>query len=1391
METKHLEETDKQATDDLNDEGIGKNNGGDSSETVNTGEFQDFTPRDDIKIDGKLKEAFDYALNPEKTKITNIGLLGRYSSGKSSSVDSYLKQRKDINYVKISFAHFKSNENGTDNKNIDNITNSNVLEKKIVNQLINLVDYKKINQTSFYVKRKITYTESIAFSLLSLLSFICLVIISKNFINFFKIQLIYGIVTIILTFSVLVFLISKVYVLIKSGYKFKFSKLELDVNKNDDNVKSYFDVYLTEIIYVIENSGLDLIIFEDIDRFEITSIFERLHEVNGIVNRKLKKYSNKNKCVKFLYLVKDELFDTEDKVKFFDFIIPAFNVINKSNTYDFLCRLINDSGEKYHFDHDFLKSVCEYITDIRVFKNIYNEFVVYYDYVEKINNESKYLEKVDDNKIFAIVIYKNFFKKDFYELQNNEGTLYYLIFKVDKDSTKEAISEFLRAHESFEDLSLQLNNYFEKNFGYIDSSDFNVKDYFRFLIILLRKYTSFNLQDIELLVKYVFETSDYIKLIKKYKKYGIIEELFNNNYFELFQYELYIEMVLDQSDKFGKFSYHKLYNLFRVLSGIYGECRDEELDEYLREFIKYLLNDKYNEVDLKKDKDIEKYLNLFSMLLSYGYLDGDILFYTAGSNFKIAEEHDFIRNIKNTNFKFREIEFYLDNFEKDLDFVKLVTEVELIYWYDNLNILNFKLLDYLLVSSKGKNKDKRRLNAFISNLIGITDSGDLYFQLKNKVIYLFSIKYYCSRNDELRKLFLEELIKADIKFYKLNYEDDFSEDKYKKIIYKLRYKPDNLDYYELFKLREEVNELTGKYDISYINSNKLEEEFLKLKNRVDELGVNTQKLKKRLSILKQEFIEKIDLSLKEKFINEVFENNLYITNIHNIKYFEYSQNYGKMSRYLSSNLNNLLTLIYSVYGELFYERIKYVNTDIINIDFFRNLLTQYVILARELESFKIKKNGLTSIYDFLYTIGLEWLFKVKYNIFENENQSYFKIFFNNISKYDFRRMPYLIKLLYRKDIEDIEYIQDIVELITWRNNECIVGEAVIFENIVCRSLWIGFYSKCEELDFDSIKFEISKYSNNLGISEIFRFFIPKLMSRDKFSIFKIFIEGVMGCKDYGNFSEVYQNNLIYQEIANEEFREHLFDNSTTFKQLIMEIINESPIDSPIDSFDFSNFIREYNFKYLSKFASMYLRGFSYNNPLFIFSFRENGKNIPTSQDYYVCKCEQKLNTLFKESHKYESMIRGMNYYINGSNLKEYLFIDPEEFNEYDFDRIDYIMNETYYFQYEIENVEIDLVKEGKLVKTLNFEDYIPAYYKDKIIPFLEFIITSNEINNDKYEEILSSIGFRDDSKTYEIKLDKNTKINDVIRKIANDEDKVGSLNEDKLEILTKLGFREE
>ena len=39
-----------------------------------------------------------------------------------------------------------------------------------------------------------------------------------------------------------------------------------------DNEDSYFDKYLNEVIYLFEKSDVDAIIFEDIDRYEISEI---------------------------------------------------------------------------------------------------------------------------------------------------------------------------------------------------------------------------------------------------------------------------------------------------------------------------------------------------------------------------------------------------------------------------------------------------------------------------------------------------------------------------------------------------------------------------------------------------------------------------------------------------------------------------------------------------------------------------------------------------------------------------------------------------------------------------------------------------------------------------------------------------------------------------------------------------------------------------------------------------------------------------------------------------------------------------------------------------------------------------------------------------------------
>lgn len=53
---------------------------------------------------------------------------------------------------------------------------------------------------------------------------------------------------------------------------------EIEIFKNEE--ESYFDKYLNEVLYLFENVDVDVIVFEDMDRFNAHQIFERLREIN-------------------------------------------------------------------------------------------------------------------------------------------------------------------------------------------------------------------------------------------------------------------------------------------------------------------------------------------------------------------------------------------------------------------------------------------------------------------------------------------------------------------------------------------------------------------------------------------------------------------------------------------------------------------------------------------------------------------------------------------------------------------------------------------------------------------------------------------------------------------------------------------------------------------------------------------------------------------------------------------------------------------------------------------------------------------------------------------------------------------------------------------------------
>jgi len=402
--------------------------------------FQKLTPIDnvDMKV---YEEALNYVF--ENKDIKNVAISGPYSAGKSSLLESYKKKHNDKKFLHISLAHFnetKADEKDSNNEEFGNI--ETILEGKILNQLIQQLDARKIPQTNFHVKRTVSGWKCVWLSLgivLFVLSLLHIKYFSSwtNWVNSLETTCIkkalvkftdpYSVmITGILAIMLLFLGVWQVIVIQKNKNifrKFSVQGNEIEIFAEDNN--SYFDKYLNEVLYLFENSCVDVIVFEDIDRFDDNKIFERLREINILTNIRLKsKMENGLDTLRFFYLIRDDIFINKDRTKFFDYILPVIPVLDSSNAYDQLKKHFEEAGLFNLFSERFLRGLSLYIDDMRVLKNIYNEFMVYF---HKLND----IELVAD-KMLALVTYKNIFPRDFVDLQLNKGFVYELFNQKEK-----------------------------------------------------------------------------------------------------------------------------------------------------------------------------------------------------------------------------------------------------------------------------------------------------------------------------------------------------------------------------------------------------------------------------------------------------------------------------------------------------------------------------------------------------------------------------------------------------------------------------------------------------------------------------------------------------------------------------------------------------------------------------------------------------------------------------------------------------------------------------------------------------------------------------------------------------------------------------------------------
>ena len=918
--------------------------------------FYDLTPTDNIELD-IYEKAINFSL--ENNKIFNVAISGSYGSGKSSLLESYKKNHPEKKFLNISLTHFNTTENTNKNKiysaesDNDNDNDNNdseiqpaeakrnnsskdkslvpILEVKILNQLIHQISYEKIPQTHFKTKRKFTEEElenTTMQILLFIASLLYVIYFNKwnNFIStlqdfsffYFLLKLTtysyFRLINILILFYLLGIFI---YNLLKfQKTKNFFKKLNIQGNEieiSEDNNDSYFDKYLNEVIYLFENSSVDAIVFEDIDRYEVSEIFERLREVNKLVNNKLKE---ENKTLKFFYLLRDDIFISKDRTKFFDFIIPVIPVVDASNSYDKFIELFQDINQ-YNFDDNFLYSLSLYIDDMRILKNIYNEFLIYYNELNKTEETST---KINSNKILSMIAYKNLFPKDFSDLQLNQGFVYNIFSQKEKfiaERIKEIDSQIIHLNES-----LMISDEIEAKISQSEIEKLEKEK---------KELQNYPLSKIKIKGKEdTISNIDYKNGLGEVDKF---ENIKGNTYFKLLKfliiggyldesYSLYMSYFYGKSDKnflLSVLNHEKLeynYNLLHpnLIIDRISIPYFENFEILNFDLLSCLLKLEENTYDIKKEK-------IFTQLKEYKNFE------FINSYLSLINSGEHIRK----NFTIL-LHFYWKNFFLEAINKKTLSENNL-YMYI-IDILQFSKREDLELINKNNN-----IKEYIENK---KDFFNYTYLPKNSIdILKDSIDTFFNDSN-----FLENLKILNIKFKEIEYIEELDKDPFYRKIFTLIYNS------SLYELNFNNINLMIKKLLYYLNEHEISFENLKERNFSLISHIKENEL---LKYIKKD-INKYAKIILENCEGKIDDDEKYIIEFLNLNDIE-EENKCKYTKFLTKSITDISKIKNKNLWEIFFSnnKINYSEENIITYfkEFKLNeILIQFINLKYKKLSFK-------------------------------------------------------------------------------------------------------------------------------------------------------------------------------------------------------------------------------------------------------------------------------------------------------------------------------------------------------------------------------------------------------------------------------------------------------
>lgn len=653
---------------------------------------------------GSYSRALLWALkNRKKEDIKNIALTGPYGSGKSSILKTFQENYKggELKFLNISLATFKEEKEKKDAEG--NIIESDktdllrLIETSILQQIFYHEEDSKIPDSRFKKIKSYSFPKLLAYTF----GYSLFLIATANYFYPNLIQSLFkdspfsqGLCDFIFYAGWIIIaggLFGIVFKSIRIISSITLNKLKIqnaEIGIGESINKSILNHHIDEILYFFSIRPFNVVIIEDLDRFQQTEIFTKLREINLLLNSSEK---TRRKTIVFIYAVRDEMFSDKDRTKFFDFIIPVIPIINSSNS----SNIILEKKRKFGYDlsDSFIEDIGFYIDDMRLLHNITNEFFLY----------TQKLTGLVADKLFAIIIYKNIYPKDFVQLSYNEGHLYELLNTKSIYIQKEIV-EIEKQISTLKHDILALDTLFVSN----------VRELRQFYVLRAMEtstnLTSFFLNEAPITVNELLEDDKFDYLLNNKLQYN--KMVANRSYYRIDIVPTAIPVPFSEIEKLvdNKITYQQKIKL--VTDKKSGQANSIRLKIQDLERKKVVIRSQSlatvmqsaNFAALEVDRKFNK--NLLELLLRSGYISEDyhdyISLFHEGSITRA--DHQFKINVRNRIAQ----EFNIQLSKID----KLIAQINLID-FETSYILNYSLLDFML---EDENAYSQQLEAYFINL---------------------------------------------------------------------------------------------------------------------------------------------------------------------------------------------------------------------------------------------------------------------------------------------------------------------------------------------------------------------------------------------------------------------------------------------------------------------------------------------------------------------------------------------------------------------------------------------------------------------------------------------------------------------------------------------------